>query len=182
MEEKPKPKCNHGPGGKCLNCTVVDLKNKETNMKWMCQHGPNAKCSHCLDKEFISDTAHISFDQYLADRKLKCKGVHPSEVKCGNCLAPAEIRYEVDKSCKYHEPYPKAMCNKCIPPSVAIKRQQYRHVDYVEFMNVDQLSKFVKFWVQKKHTTEQRVGFLYGYYAEDPHYKNGIRLIIEAIY
>jgi len=49
-------------------------------------------------------------------------------------------------------------------------------------MNVDQLSKFVKFWVQKKHTAEQRVGFLYGYYAEDPHYKNGIRLIIEAIY
>lgn len=27
-----------------------------------------------------------------------------------------------------------------------------------------------------------RVGFLYGYYAEDPHYTNGIRAIVEAIY
>lgn len=27
-----------------------------------------------------------------------------------------------------------------------------------------------------------RVGFLYGYFAEDPFYKNGIRAIVEAIY
>lgn len=26
------------------------------------------------------------------------------------------------------------------------------------------------------------MGFLYGYYAEDPNYKNGIRAIVEAIY
>lgn len=49
-------------------------------------------------------------------------------------------------------------------------------------MNVDALSNFVKYWVQKKQTAEQRVGFLYGYYAEDPHYKGGIRVIVEAIY
>lgn len=76
--EESKPKCNHGPGGRCLNCAQVDQKNKETTMKWMCQHGPGAKCLHCLDKQFISDTAHISFDQYIQDRKLKCKGVHPA--------------------------------------------------------------------------------------------------------
>lgn len=74
------------------------------------------------------------------------------------------------------------MCNKCIPPSVVVKRQEYRHVDYVEFMNIEQISNFIKFWVQKKHMAEQRVGFLYGYYAEDPHYKGGIRVIVEAIY
>lgn len=100
-------------------------------MKWLCQHGPHAKCVHCLDKEFISDTAHISFDQFIQDKKLKCKGVHPAEVKCGNCLPPSEIRYEVDRTCKNHDPYPKAMCNKCIPSSVVIKRQEFRHVDYV---------------------------------------------------
>ena len=71
-------------------------------MKWMCQHGPNAKCVYCLDKEFISDIAHISFDQYLRDKKLKCKGVHPSDVKCANCLPPSQLRYEVDTNCKYH--------------------------------------------------------------------------------
>ena len=26
------------------------------------------------------------------------------------------------------------------------------------------------------------MGYLYGYYAEDPHYKGGIRVIVEAIY
>jgi len=26
------------------------------------------------------------------------------------------------------------------------------------------------------------MGFLYGYYAEDPNYKGGVRAIIEAIY
>ena len=26
------------------------------------------------------------------------------------------------------------------------------------------------------------MGFLYGYYAEDPNYKNGVRAIVEAIY
>lgn len=74
------------------------------------------------------------------------------------------------------------MCNKCIPPSVVIKRQQFRHVDYVQFMNIEQIQGFVRYWVQQKHTAEQRVGYLYGYYSEDPNYKGGIRVIVEAIY
>ena len=49
-------------------------------------------------------------------------------------------------------------------------------------MNVEHLSNFAKFWVQKKLTAEQRVGFLYGYYAEDPNYKGGIRAVVEAVY
>mgnify|MGYP003687604755 CR=1 FL=1 len=49
-------------------------------------------------------------------------------------------------------------------------------------MNVSELKNFVINWVQKKHMAEQRVGYLYGYYAEDPHYKGSIRVIVEAIY
>jgi nuclear protein localization family protein 4 len=49
-------------------------------------------------------------------------------------------------------------------------------------MNVKDISNFVKYWVDAKHTAEQRVAFLYGYYAEDPHYKGGIRGIVEALY
>lgn len=49
-------------------------------------------------------------------------------------------------------------------------------------MNVQALASFVRYWVQNKQTAEQRVGFLYGYYAEDPHYKGGIRAIVEAVY
>ena len=151
-------------------------------MKWLCQHGPNARCVHCLDKDFISDAAHMSFDHFLEEMKLKNKGFYSSDGKCNLWVPPSQVRYEVDKTCKNHEPYPKAMCNKCLPPNVVVKRQEYRHVDYVQFMNIDQISSFIKFWVQKKHMAEQRVGFLYGYYAEDPHYKRGIRVIVEAIY
>jgi hypothetical protein len=64
-DDKSKPKCNHGPTGKCLNCTPVDPKDKTEQTKWLCQHGPHAKCVHCLDKEFISDVAHVSFDHFL---------------------------------------------------------------------------------------------------------------------
>lgn len=126
--------------------------------------------------------AHVSFDHWLAEKKLKCKGVHAADVKCNNCLPPTEQRYKVDATCKNHEPYPKAMCNKCLPPAVTIARQPYRHLDYVQFMNVKDLSNFIRNWVEHKHQAEQRVAYLYGYYAEDPHYKGGIRGIVEAIY
>jgi len=29
---------------------------------------------------------------------------------------------------------------------------------------------------------EQRIGFLYGYYSEDPNYPDGVRINVEAIY
>ncbi len=90
------------------------------------------------------------------------------------------IKYKVDTNCKNHGPG--AMCAKCMPPSITIKSQEYRHVDYAQFMNIKDMSNFVKYWVDVKKGAEQRVGFLYGYYAEDPHYKGGIRAIIEAIY
>lgn len=43
----------------------------------------------------------------------------------------------------------------------------------------DEITDFVKQWVSKG---ENRVGFLYGYYCEDPDYDEGIRAIVEAIY
>lgn len=36
-------------------------------------------------------------------------------------------------------------------------------------------------WVQNSYV-KQKMGYLYGYYAEDPDYKGGVRAIIEAIY
>jgi nuclear protein localization family protein 4 len=73
------------------------------------------------------------------------------------------------------------MCNKCVPPNVIVKRQEFRHVDYVQFMNIGQIQNFVSYWLPRSHET-QRVGYLYGYYAEDPSYKGGIRVIVEALY
>ena len=73
------------------------------------------------------------------------------------------------------------MCTNCIPQTAIMKRQPYRHVDYAEFMNVKEMNNFVVRWSQK-HYTMQRAGILYGYFAEDPNYPQGVRAIVEAIY
>jgi nuclear protein localization family protein 4 len=74
------------------------------------------------------------------------------------------------------------MCNKCLPAAVVLKRQTYRHVDYVSFMNFTEMSSFVNFWQQSSGCMEQRMAWLYGYYSEDPNYPEGVRVNIEAIY
>ena len=48
-------------------------------------------------------------------------------------------------------------------------------------MNYKELAKFVGFW-QRTGYYEQRMGYLYGYYSEDPNYPEGVRVNIEAIY
>jgi nuclear protein localization family protein 4 len=48
-------------------------------------------------------------------------------------------------------------------------------------MNVDQIQEFIQYWLPRRHE-QQRVAYLYGYYAEDPHYKGGIRVIVETLY
>ncbi|CAK63271.1 unnamed protein product (macronuclear) [Paramecium tetraurelia] len=175
-------KCKHGEGGRCLNCAPYEQekKNTKTANKILCQHGPNGKCPHCIDEGQI-EAKHLSFDQYLHDMKFKCRGQHPDNGRCNNCLPPTMISYKLKKDCKNHAPYPKAMCNNCLPPSILLKRQIYRHVDYVEFLNIPEMSNLVQYWTSKGKT-EQRMGFLYGYYAADPNYQNGVRAIVEAIY
>jgi len=51
----------------------------------------------------------------------------------------------------------------------------------VEFLNVAEISNFVAYW-SRGNKTEQRVAFAYGYYANDPNYKMGIRAVVEALY
>jgi len=112
---------------------------------------------------------HESFEHYLHEMVAKTK------------LTPENISYKMKKTCPYHPPYPKSMCNKCMPQAANIKRQTWRHVDYAEFMNTREVSNFVSHWMQQGCAI-QRGGLLYGYYAEDPNYEGGVRAIIEAIY
>ena len=51
-------------------------------------------------------------------------------------------------------------------------------MDYVQFMNQRQVQSFIDYWLTEKRGKTMRVGFLYGYYAEDPYFKNGIRAIV----
>lgn len=48
------------------------------------------------------------------------------------------------------------------PPSVYLKSQKYRHVDFVEFMNYNEIYDYNKHWVNDLEKGKQRVGYLYG--------------------
>ncbi len=48
-------------------------------------------------------------------------------------------------------------------------------------MNKAEVGKFIGLW-QKTGMYEQRIGYLYGYYSEDPNYPEGVRVNVEAIY
>jgi nuclear protein localization family protein 4 len=160
-------KCVHAPGQKCLHC--MSTPSYKGELKFTCQHGPNGKCPNCVGKEFITEVKHKSFEQYLSDNREKCKGIHEKTGKCNNCLPPSEVVYKMNPNCTFHPPYPEGMCNKCMPPNAYLKRQPYRHVDYVSFMNMEELNSFVNIWL-KGYCMKQRMGFLYGYYAKDPNY------------
>ncbi|ETB56898.1 hypothetical protein YYC_05261 [Plasmodium yoelii 17X] len=75
----------------------------------------------------------------------------------------------------------KGQLNK-IPLSVTLKHQEYRHVDHLELMNVEEIKNFVNYWYCENHMLDQRVGWMYGYYKEDSHYNLGIRAVCECIY
>jgi len=172
-------KCTHAPGQKCLNCMTTPAYKGE--LKYNCQHGEGGKCANCVGKEYIQDVKHKSFDQYLNERKEKCKGIHEPSSKCNNCLPPQELVYKLKPNCPNHPPYPNGLCNKCLPPNVILARQPYRHIDYVSFMNQEEVNLFVYEWL-KHYCMKQRMGFLFGYYAADPNYKDGVRAVVEAIY
>ena len=48
-------------------------------------------------------------------------------------------------------------------------------------MNYREIASFVGAWQQSAYF-EQRMGWLYGYYSEDPNFPDGVRVNIEAIY
>jgi nuclear protein localization family protein 4 len=172
-------KCNHPSTSKCLHC--MQTPNYKGNIKFNCLHGPTGKCPNCVTKDVIEDVKHISFDEFLAKRQAKCKGTHDPNSKCNNCTPPLEHSYKFNRNCNKHAPYPEGLCGKCIPPAVSLGSQHYRHVDYVSFMNFEEINLFVQQW-QKDHCLKQRMAYLFGYFAEDPNYPNGIRAVVEAIY
>ncbi|SBT74594.1 nuclear protein localization protein 4, putative [Plasmodium ovale] len=69
-----------------------------------------------------------------------------------------------------------------IPLSITLKHQEYRHVDHLEIMNIEEIKNFVHYWCHNNNMFEQRVGWMYGYYKEDTHYNLGIRAVCECIY
>lgn len=181
-------KCTHGPNQRCINClTRDDAKNREEgkteptkkDSSWLCRHAPEGKCINCLKDDFVAGIKHQSFEHFMSTRRSKCQ--HPLSSKCPNCMPPNEVSYKTNLQCTKHPPWPASICNSCMPPTAVLARQPFRHVDYMELMNVSEVTNFVQYW-QESHSMLQRVGFLYGYYAEDPNYPDGVRAIMETIY
>ena len=83
---------------------------------------------------------HQSFDNYIAAQRLKCKMKHLPHQKCQDCIVEKDVSYKVKYDCPNHKPFPLGMCQRCLPPTVILNRQNYRHVDYVSFMNAKEIS------------------------------------------
>lgn len=48
-------------------------------------------------------------------------------------------------------------------------------------MNYQDMQGFISGWVND-HFMVQKQGLLFGYFSEDPNYKEGIRAVVEAVY
>lgn len=69
-----------------------------------------------------------------------------------------------------------------VPHPISLKKQTYRHVDYVEFFNLYEVNNFVSFWLNHGMLV-QRVGLLYGRYENDENIDVGsTKIVIHGIY
>lgn len=119
----------------------TEEKYVEKDIKGKCNHAEHQKCINCFNVK-SKNIKHISFDEFIELNYHNCVN-HTKEQKCTNCLVSLHDDFKIKKDCKDHEPYPKGMCSKCIPPLINIKRQEYRHVDYVQFMNQAEIQEVI---------------------------------------
>ena len=84
--EQVNPRCNHPPGGKCLNCMTVDKKTDEkteppkpavfgsinplTGSK--CNHGPGGKCFNCVQAPTGKDQVKPSCNHGPTTKCIHC--------------------------------------------------------------------------------------------------------------
>lgn len=200
---KDKKRCNHGPGGKCIYCTKSkgeDIewlcnhppdqmcsncmpieKDEKVELEMLCLHGDNAVCTNCLPPPPISNAPHISYQQYINDEISLCQHPHDGKNICVHCIPPEEINYKIKQGCTRHPPYPNGLCSACEPPPATLKRQKYRHVDYVEFLHVDAFNKFLLPWSNTGRVC-QRMGIMIGKFEDDPNYQDGKKAVVQEIY
>ena len=91
------------------------------------------------------DPLHLPFERFLKARRFEISGL------------PGSTSYLPLKIVKGKQ-------NK-LPPPITLAHQKFRHVDHLEFTNVDEIHAFVGYWRSMDMMT-QRGGFLYGYYKE----------------
>lgn len=156
-------------------------KDEKVELEMLCLHGENAVCTNCLPPPPVTNAKHMSYNQYINEEKLLCQHPHDGKHICVHCIPPLDISYKIKPGCNRHKPWPEGLCSDCKPPIATLKRQTYRHVDYVEFLHVDAFNKFLLPWSNYGRVC-QRMGIMLGYYEDDDNYIDGIKAVVQEIY
>jgi len=145
-----------------------------------CRHGDRQQCIHCCPLEPYDEAVQnnpdhpikfMSFHTYL--RKLN-KGVDK-----GKFTNLETLNCKISPDCPAHPPWPAGICTKCQPSAVVLRRQPYRHVDYVEFESEAAVGELVNAGGSRGL---QRAGWLYGRDERYDQVPLGIRAVVSAIY
>ncbi|EGD80460.1 hypothetical protein PTSG_11104 [Salpingoeca rosetta] len=151
VTRKRGPLCRHPPMGSCLHCTPLEPYDPQV------LNAADPPIKFLSFQSFLRKIEHGCVDKFAALPEIDCKV----------------------KPCLNHAPWPEGICSKCQPSAVVLNRQEYRHVDYVEFESHEILDKFLDAW---RRSGAQRAGFMYGSYEEYDQVPLGVKAVVKAIY